>query len=150
MVLPLRWEELVEAEGSDLQLVFNSMTKQIQSLLTQRDAHLEVPEDWSSHCIPNEILVSKLYIDDHVTKCFSSKNVHHQSVSELLNSDFTSFISFGCTIFQRNVFINSEFWKSGLCGVTKGTDISSGLVIRPLARCWVHPPLALVFAGFTG
>lgn len=47
MVLPLRWEELVEAEGLDLQLVFNSMTKQIQCLLTQKDAHLEVPEDWS-------------------------------------------------------------------------------------------------------
>lgn len=42
MVLPLQWEELVEAEGVDLQLVFNSMTKQIQSLLAQRDTHLEV------------------------------------------------------------------------------------------------------------
>ncbi|KAM3613360.1 uncharacterized protein V6R79_024728 [Siganus canaliculatus] len=41
MVLPLQWEELVEAEGADLQLVFNSMTKQIQSLLAQRDTHLE-------------------------------------------------------------------------------------------------------------
>ncbi len=42
MVLPLQWEELVETEGADLQLVFNSMAKQIQSLLAQRDAHLEV------------------------------------------------------------------------------------------------------------
>lgn len=42
MVLPLQWEELVEAEGADLQLVFNSMAKQIQSLLAQRDTHLEV------------------------------------------------------------------------------------------------------------
>ncbi|KAK5864702.1 hypothetical protein PBY51_015923 [Eleginops maclovinus] len=41
MVLPLRWEELVEFEGADLQLVFSSMAKQIQSLLTQRDTHLE-------------------------------------------------------------------------------------------------------------
>ncbi|XP_065814898.1 coiled-coil domain containing 88A [Labrus bergylta] len=41
MVLPLRWEELVEVEGSDLQLVFSSMAKQIQSLLAQRDTHLE-------------------------------------------------------------------------------------------------------------
>ncbi|XP_041799953.1 coiled-coil domain containing 88A isoform X2 [Chelmon rostratus] len=41
VVLPLRWEELVEAEGADLQLVFGSMAKQIQSLLAQRDSHLE-------------------------------------------------------------------------------------------------------------
>ncbi|XP_044061105.1 coiled-coil domain containing 88A isoform X2 [Siniperca chuatsi] len=41
MVLPLRWEELVEDEGTDLQLVFSSMAKQIQSLLAQRDTHLE-------------------------------------------------------------------------------------------------------------
>ncbi|XP_037833432.1 coiled-coil domain containing 88A isoform X2 [Kryptolebias marmoratus] len=40
-VLPLQWEELVEAEGADLQLVFSSMAKQIQNLLAQRDAHLE-------------------------------------------------------------------------------------------------------------
>uniref|UniRef100_UPI0037E75812 coiled-coil domain containing 88A n=1 Tax=Semicossyphus pulcher TaxID=241346 RepID=UPI0037E75812 len=41
MVLPLRWEELVEVEGDDLQLVFSSMAKEIQSLLAQRDTHLE-------------------------------------------------------------------------------------------------------------
>ncbi|KAM4732033.1 coiled-coil domain containing 88A [Anableps anableps] len=41
VVLPLQWEELVEAEGADLQLVFSSMAKQIQSLLAQRDTHLE-------------------------------------------------------------------------------------------------------------
>ncbi|XP_040903884.1 coiled-coil domain containing 88A isoform X2 [Toxotes jaculatrix] len=41
MVLPLQWEELVEVEGADLQLVFSSMAKQIQSLLAQRDTHLE-------------------------------------------------------------------------------------------------------------
>ncbi|CAG5990265.1 unnamed protein product [Menidia menidia] len=41
MVLPLQWEELMEAEGADLQLVFSSMAKQIQSLLAQRDSHLE-------------------------------------------------------------------------------------------------------------
>ncbi|XP_037531730.1 coiled-coil domain containing 88A [Nematolebias whitei] len=40
-VLPLQWEELVEAESSDLQPVFSSMAKQIQNLLAQRDAHLE-------------------------------------------------------------------------------------------------------------
>lgn len=45
MVLPLRWEELVEAEGVDLQLVFGLMTKQIQSLLAQKDNHLEVLGD---------------------------------------------------------------------------------------------------------
>ncbi|XP_027138958.1 coiled-coil domain containing 88A [Larimichthys crocea] len=41
VVLPLRWEELVEVDGADLQLVFSSMAKQIQSLLAQRDTHLE-------------------------------------------------------------------------------------------------------------
>ncbi|XP_034399930.1 girdin isoform X2 [Cyclopterus lumpus] len=41
MVLPLRWEELVEVEGADFQLVFTSMAKQIQNLLAQRDTHLE-------------------------------------------------------------------------------------------------------------
>ncbi|KAI4818980.1 hypothetical protein KUCAC02_004267, partial [Chaenocephalus aceratus] len=41
MVLPLRWEELVEFEGADLQLVFSSLAKQIQNLLAQRDTHLE-------------------------------------------------------------------------------------------------------------
>ncbi|XP_030595457.1 coiled-coil domain containing 88A [Archocentrus centrarchus] len=41
VVLPLQWEELVETEGADLQLVFSSMAKQIQSLLAQRDTHLE-------------------------------------------------------------------------------------------------------------
>ncbi|KAM9376397.1 coiled-coil domain containing 88A [Pholidichthys leucotaenia] len=41
VVLPLQWEELVEAEDADLQLVFSSMAKQIQSLLAQRDTHLE-------------------------------------------------------------------------------------------------------------
>ncbi|KAM6924166.1 coiled-coil domain containing 88A [Xenentodon cancila] len=41
MVLPLQWEELVEDEGADLPLVFSSMAKQIQSLLAQRDTHLE-------------------------------------------------------------------------------------------------------------
>uniref|UniRef100_A0A3Q2E3H8 HOOK N-terminal domain-containing protein n=1 Tax=Cyprinodon variegatus TaxID=28743 RepID=A0A3Q2E3H8_CYPVA len=42
VVLPLQWEELVEAEGADLQRAFSSMAKQIQSLLAQRDTHLEV------------------------------------------------------------------------------------------------------------
>lgn len=42
VVLPLQWEELVETEGADLQLVFSSMAKQIQSLLAQRDTQLEV------------------------------------------------------------------------------------------------------------
>lgn len=42
VVLPLQWEELVESESVDLQLVFNSMTKQIQNLLVQRDSFLEV------------------------------------------------------------------------------------------------------------
>ncbi|KAM6952162.1 coiled-coil domain containing 88A [Lycodopsis pacificus] len=41
MVLPLRWEELVEFEDADFQLVFTSMAKQIQNLLTQRDTQLE-------------------------------------------------------------------------------------------------------------
>lgn len=41
MVLPLQWEELLES-SVDLQLVFNSMTKQIQNLLVQRDSFLEV------------------------------------------------------------------------------------------------------------
>ncbi|XP_067374002.1 coiled-coil domain containing 88A isoform X2 [Channa argus] len=41
MVLPLQWEELVEVEGADLQLVFSSMAKQIQNLLAHRDTHLE-------------------------------------------------------------------------------------------------------------
>ncbi|XP_074530969.1 coiled-coil domain containing 88A isoform X2 [Halichoeres trimaculatus] len=41
MVLPLRWEELVEVDGADLQLVFSSMAKQIQNLLAQRDTQLE-------------------------------------------------------------------------------------------------------------
>ncbi|KAK9518182.1 hypothetical protein VZT92_023495 [Zoarces viviparus] len=41
MVLPLRWEELVEVEGADFQLVFTSMAKQIQNLLTQKDTQLE-------------------------------------------------------------------------------------------------------------
>lgn len=63
MVLPLRWEELVEAEGSDLQLVFNSMTKQIQSLLTQKDAHLEVQMEWNSSYILNKILALKLHFE---------------------------------------------------------------------------------------
>ncbi|KAM7417535.1 hypothetical protein PAMA_017260 [Pampus argenteus] len=40
-VLPLQWEELVEVEGADLQLVFSSMAKQIQSMLAQRDTHLQ-------------------------------------------------------------------------------------------------------------
>lgn len=41
-MVPLQWEELVESEGLDLRLVFNSMTKQIQNLLAQRDSFLEV------------------------------------------------------------------------------------------------------------
>ncbi|XP_051929011.1 coiled-coil domain containing 88A [Hippocampus zosterae] len=40
-VLPLQWEELLDVEGADLKLVFSSMAKQIQSMLAQRDAHLE-------------------------------------------------------------------------------------------------------------
>ncbi|XP_061541528.1 coiled-coil domain containing 88A isoform X2 [Phycodurus eques] len=40
-VLPLQWEELLEVEGADLRLVFSSMAKQIQSMLAQRDTHLE-------------------------------------------------------------------------------------------------------------
>lgn len=42
MVLPLQWEELVEVEGADVQLVFSTMAKQVQSMLAQRDTHLEV------------------------------------------------------------------------------------------------------------
>lgn len=45
MVLPLRWEELVEVDGEDLQLVFSSMAKQIQNLLAQRDTQLEVKKN---------------------------------------------------------------------------------------------------------
>ncbi|KAG7230417.1 hypothetical protein INR49_024523, partial [Caranx melampygus] len=41
MVLPLQWEELMEVEGADMQLVFTSMAKQIQILLAHRDTHLE-------------------------------------------------------------------------------------------------------------
>ncbi|XP_056239475.1 coiled-coil domain containing 88A [Seriola aureovittata] len=41
VVLPLQWEELMEVEGADLQLVFSSMAKQIQSLLANRDTHME-------------------------------------------------------------------------------------------------------------
>ncbi|XP_061756165.1 coiled-coil domain containing 88A isoform X2 [Nerophis ophidion] len=40
-VLPLQWEELLEVEGADLKLVFGSMAKHIQSMLAQRDTHLE-------------------------------------------------------------------------------------------------------------
>ncbi|XP_061786433.1 coiled-coil domain containing 88A isoform X1 [Nerophis lumbriciformis] len=40
-VLPLQWEELLEVEGADLKLVFSSMAKHIQSMLAQRDTHLE-------------------------------------------------------------------------------------------------------------
>lgn len=63
MVLPLRWEELVETEAIDLQLVFNSMTKQINNLLTQKDAHLEVPKQRNSSYILNKILALKLHIE---------------------------------------------------------------------------------------
>ncbi|XP_029368645.1 coiled-coil domain containing 88A [Echeneis naucrates] len=41
VVLPLQWEELMESEGTDLEQVFSSMAKQIQSLLAHRDTHLE-------------------------------------------------------------------------------------------------------------
>ncbi|XP_062281429.1 coiled-coil domain containing 88A [Scomber scombrus] len=41
MVLPLQWEELVEVEGVDLKLVFSYMAKQIQSMLAQKDTHLQ-------------------------------------------------------------------------------------------------------------
>ncbi|XP_071313624.1 coiled-coil domain containing 88A isoform X2 [Trachinotus anak] len=44
VVLPLQWEELMEVEGADLQFVFNSMAKQIQSLLAHKDTHLEIAE----------------------------------------------------------------------------------------------------------
>ncbi|XP_061690765.1 coiled-coil domain containing 88A [Syngnathoides biaculeatus] len=40
-VLPLQWEELLEVEGADLNLVFSAMAKQIQSMVAQRDTHLE-------------------------------------------------------------------------------------------------------------
>uniref|UniRef100_A0AAV2MJK6 HOOK N-terminal domain-containing protein n=2 Tax=Knipowitschia caucasica TaxID=637954 RepID=A0AAV2MJK6_KNICA len=40
MVLPLQWE-LLEADHLDLVPVFNSMAKHIQSLLAQKDMHLE-------------------------------------------------------------------------------------------------------------
>ncbi|KAJ4945738.1 hypothetical protein JOQ06_023416, partial [Pogonophryne albipinna] len=50
MVLPLRWEELVEFEGADLQLVFSSLAKQIQSLLAQRDTHLERMAELCREC----------------------------------------------------------------------------------------------------
>lgn len=42
MVLPLQWEELMEVEGVDLKLVFSYMAKQIQSMLAQKDTHLQV------------------------------------------------------------------------------------------------------------
>lgn len=91
MVLPLLWEELVESEGSDLQLVFNSMTKQIQSLLTQKDAHLEVPK-----YILTEVFALKLHVE-----------------LLLLNepSSLFYFITSLCLfcVIQRNVFINSHF-----------------------------------------
>ncbi|XP_072293768.1 coiled-coil domain containing 88A isoform X2 [Eucyclogobius newberryi] len=41
MVLPLQWEELVEADSSVLVPVFSSMAKHIQSLLAQKDTYLE-------------------------------------------------------------------------------------------------------------
>ncbi|KAJ0002890.1 hypothetical protein NQD34_008039 [Periophthalmus magnuspinnatus] len=41
MVLPLQWEELAEADSSDLVPVFSSMAKHIQSLLAQKDTYLE-------------------------------------------------------------------------------------------------------------
>ncbi|KAL0973865.1 hypothetical protein UPYG_G00212190 [Umbra pygmaea] len=40
-VLPLQWEELEGHEGVELQVLFGSMARQIQSLLAQRDTHLE-------------------------------------------------------------------------------------------------------------
>ena len=42
MVLPLQWEELGGLDGAELQVLFVSMARQIQELLTQRDTHLEV------------------------------------------------------------------------------------------------------------
>lgn len=59
MVLPLQWEELVESESVDLQLVFNSMTKQIQNLLVQRDSFLEVAH-----------LKGTLFHMENLLKCF--------------------------------------------------------------------------------
>ncbi|XP_046876479.1 coiled-coil domain containing 88A isoform X2 [Hypomesus transpacificus] len=41
MVLPLQWEELGGLDGAELQVLFVSMARQIQELLTQRDTHLE-------------------------------------------------------------------------------------------------------------
>ncbi|KAK7922429.1 hypothetical protein WMY93_009331 [Mugilogobius chulae] len=41
MVLPLQWEELVEADSSALVPVFSSMAKHIQTLLAQKDTYLE-------------------------------------------------------------------------------------------------------------
>ncbi|XP_030224262.1 coiled-coil domain containing 88A [Gadus morhua] len=41
MVLPLQWEELRGLGETELELAFGSMAKQIQSLLAQRDTHLE-------------------------------------------------------------------------------------------------------------
>ncbi|CAL8302005.1 unnamed protein product [Arctogadus glacialis] len=41
MVLPLQWEELRGLGEAELELAFGSMAKQIQSLLAQRDTHLE-------------------------------------------------------------------------------------------------------------
>ncbi|CAL8264250.1 unnamed protein product [Lota lota] len=40
-VLPLQWEELRGLGEAELELAFGSMAKQIQSLLAQRDTHLE-------------------------------------------------------------------------------------------------------------
>uniref|UniRef100_A0A3B3S7F7 Uncharacterized protein n=1 Tax=Paramormyrops kingsleyae TaxID=1676925 RepID=A0A3B3S7F7_9TELE len=41
-VLPLQWGELYTLEANELQSVFSSMAQHIQSLLAQRDTHLEV------------------------------------------------------------------------------------------------------------
>ncbi|XP_077588783.1 coiled-coil domain containing 88A [Stigmatopora nigra] len=40
-VLPLRWEELLEVQDADLKVVFGLMAKHIQSILAQRDSHLQ-------------------------------------------------------------------------------------------------------------
>ncbi|XP_010896641.2 girdin isoform X1 [Esox lucius] len=40
-VLPLQWEDLDGQQGGQLQVLFGSMARQIQSLLAQRDTHLE-------------------------------------------------------------------------------------------------------------
>ncbi|XP_077465760.1 coiled-coil domain containing 88A isoform X2 [Stigmatopora argus] len=40
-VLPLRWEELQEVQDTDLKVVFGLMAKHIQSILAQRDTHLQ-------------------------------------------------------------------------------------------------------------